>query len=165
MMQLECARPFFTYSDWANAQLLGAAATLQDEALDRRFDMGPGSLRRTLIHIYNGEHVWLRRWQKQRDTAWPSEDEVVGIAVLQQRFEANARERDAFLAALPPGALAAEQVYRDSRGGLFGATLGAMLMQGILHSHHHRAQAVNMVRQVGAGLVELDYMMSVRKMA
>jgi uncharacterized damage-inducible protein DinB len=33
------------------------------------------------------------------------------------------------------------------------------------HSAHHRAQAVNMLRRVNAGLVELDYMYRIRQAA
>jgi uncharacterized damage-inducible protein DinB len=38
-----------------------------------------------------------------------------------------------------------------------------MLLQGALHSKHHQAQAVNILRRLGAAWPELDYMMHVRK--
>jgi uncharacterized damage-inducible protein DinB len=53
--------------------------------------------------------------------------------------------------------------YRDSKGSLFAATLSDMLLQGILHSVHHRAQAVNMVRRLGGAALEMDYMTFVRR--
>lgn len=161
-MDLDHASACFRYSDWANQQLLIAAAPLPPEALDRRFDMGVGSLRRTLLHIYNGEFVWLRRCQNRTETPWPSEDDAVAVSELKRRFAANSQERADFLNGLDTGELRVEQVYRDSRGSLYRATLFAMLIQGFLHSHHHRAQAANMLRSLGAGLVELDFMMIVR---
>ncbi|MGE0480974.1 MAG: DinB family protein [Phycisphaerae bacterium] len=154
----------FRYNDWANTQLLDAAQHLSADRLDRPFEMGVGSLRRSLIHIYNGEHVWLERW-KQRPALWPSESDPTPVAELRTRFAANARERDAFLAALSGDAAEREQVYRDSKGSLFRAPLVDMILQGYNHSTHHRAQAVNMLRQLGAGVVELDYMMSLRQPA
>ena len=39
---------------------------------------------------------------------------------------------------------------------------GDMILQGLVHSIHHRAQAVNMLRQLGLGPPEVDYMTSVR---
>jgi uncharacterized damage-inducible protein DinB len=72
-------------------------------------------------------------------------------------------ERDAFLASLDPGRLDAEQPYRDSRGTLFRATLRRMLLQGIVHSIHHRAQAVNAIRRLGGAAPEVDFIMSVRQ--
>lgn len=162
MIELGTIRRILEYSDWSNEQVLTAAARLGDAQLDQAFDMGPGSLRKTLIHIYNGEAVWLERW-KQREPRWPSESEPTSVSSLADQFAALYRDRDAFLGTLPSGQLAREQVYRDSKGSRFAATLGDMLMQGCNHSIHHRAQAVNMIRRLGGGLVELDYMMRIRK--
>lgn len=154
----------FRYNDWANTRLLDAADPLAGAQLDRPFEMGVGTLRRTLIHIYNGEHVWLQRWQ-QLPARWPSESEPTPITELRARFAANAHERDAFLAALPADAADREQVYRDSKGSLFRAPLLDMILQAYNHSTHHRAQAANMMRRLGAAAVELDYMMSLRQPA
>src|SRR3990172_7723464 len=74
------------YSDWANDQLLRAAGGLTDAQLDHPFEMGPGSLRRTLLHILAGESVWRQRWQGKAEAPWPDESERVGIAALAERF-------------------------------------------------------------------------------
>lgn len=163
MVTIESLTPLFEYNDWADKQLLAAAAKCDDAALDRPFDIGPGSLRRTLLHLYNGEFVWLQRCQGKRETKWPSEAEKTAINTLQQRFDAVWRDRDAFLRTLSSADLGRVTIYRDSKGSEFQAVLSDMLMQALVHSTHHRAQAVNMLRQVGAGLVELDYMMAIRR--
>ncbi len=165
MLNIASAHVFFRYGDWANQQLLAAAGKLTDAQLDQPFDMGPGSLRRTLIHIYNGEHVWLNRWQCRAETPWPSESDPLSVAELGRRFAACAQERDVFVATLTDASLAREITYRDSKGSLFQASLSDMLIQAINHSIHHRAQAVNMLRRLNAGLVELDYMMWRRRPA
>jgi uncharacterized damage-inducible protein DinB len=162
-MTLNASRPLLRYNDRANDEVLRAAGGVPDAALDRLFEMGVGSLRRTLIHIYNGEHVWLSRWRAQAETKWPPEDEPTPIAELAGRFEAHRRARDAYLATLPEAALAEVVTYRDSKGALYKAQRGDMLLQACVHSIHHRAQAANMLRRLGAGLVELDYMMSLRQ--
>lgn len=163
MVTIEGLRPLVEYNDWADRKVLAAASKCDDAALDRPFDMGMGSLRRTLIHLYNGEFVWLQRWQGKRETKWPSEEERVGPQELLGRFEQTWREREAFLRTLAGGDLGRMVVYRDSRGSEFQAALSDMLLQMLVHSTHHRSQAVNMLRQVGAGLVELDYMMALRQ--
>ena len=163
MVTVEGLRPLFEYNDWADRQILAAAVKCDDAALDRRFDMGMGSLRRTLIHLYNGEFVWLQRWQAKRETKWPSEEEKIAAPALLERFEKTWRERDGFLRTQAGGDLGRMVVYRDSKGSEFQAALSDMLLQMLMHSTHHRSQAVNMLRQVGAGLVELDYMMAIRR--
>lgn len=161
-MELKTLQSFLRYSDWANGEILRAASKLSDAQLDQPFDMGPGTLRKTLMHIHDGEAVWLARWQGKTETPWPSEQKL-NTATMTEGFSKTWRQRDAFLGTLKDSDLAKVVTYRDSKGSLFNATLGDMIMQGFTHSTHHRAQAVNMLRRVGAGLVELDYMMSIRK--
>lgn len=155
----------FRYSDWANGQLMSVASPLSDEQLDRPMEIGLGSLQATLKHIFDGESVWLARWQGRGETPWPSYDERPDMAKLGDRFRQTAVQRDAFLKTLTPEDFDRAVIYRDSKGSRFTATLGDMILQGINHSVHHRAQAANILRRVGAGLVELDYMVFVRKQA
>ncbi len=162
MIDLATIRTLLEYTDWSNSRLLEAALPLSDEQLDRPLDIGPGTLRRILIHTFNGEYVWLRRWRGEHETKWPSESDPTPVAALQVAFAANARERDAYLARVFDADLARMQPYRDSKGNPFKAPLGEMLMQGVMHSKHHQAQACNALRRLGAQWPELDYMIRIR---
>ena len=153
------------YNDWANGHILHAAMPLTDEQLDRPFDMGRGTLRRTLLHVWAGEHVWVERWQGHTETPWPDEDERVSVSAVAERFRLVFAGRDSFVSRLTDGDLGRDVTYRDSKGSLFTATLGDMMIQMIVHSTHHRSQAVNMLRRVGAAAPEIDYMMWIRKPA
>ena len=165
MIHLNTLRAFLRYSEWANGQLVHASAGLEDGQLDQSFDIGRGTLRKTLLHIHAGEHIWLQRWQERTETPWPDEDEKASVATIAGRFSTSYAERATFLATLTDGDLERLIAYRDSAGSVFKATLADMVVQGILHSTHHRAQAVNMIRRAGGPGVELDYMMWVRKPA
>jgi uncharacterized damage-inducible protein DinB len=155
----------FKYSDAANRLVLNAAAELAGEVLDREIDIGPkpGSLRRILIHTWNGEFMWLNRWRGNYELKWPPEQLSTPVPKLLAEFEQVWAERDAFLATLTPDRLGLLQRYRDSRGSLFQATLSDMLSQGIVHSIHHRAQAINAIRRLGGTPPEVDYMNLVRQ--
>lgn len=165
MTKTSNARAMFSYNDWADLQLLGAARLLSDAQLDQGFDIGLGTLRRTLKHILDGETVWLARWQGKAETPWPDYETSISVAEMERGFAAAWRERDSFLGRVDADAMARTIVYRDSKGSLFQATLAQMMMQMFVHSTHHRAQAANILRRLGAGLVELDYMMSIRRPA
>lgn len=164
-MELKTLSEFLKYSEWANGELLRASRSLSDAQLDQPFDMGMGCLRRTLIHIHAGEHVWLQRWQGHTETPWPNEHVKTPVADIAAQFAKTYEERATFLAKISDRDLPNPITYRDSKGSLFAATLGDMIMQGVLHSAHHRAQAVNMLRRAAGAAVELDYMMWVRKPA
>jgi len=165
MAGLATFRDLYRYNDWADSAVVSAAAGLSDAALDQSFDMGLGSLRATIKHILDGETVWLARWRGRTETPWPSYDLRPTVAALAEVSRATQAERDAFVAALNEADLSRVIVYRDSRGSLFSASLGDMMMQMFVHSTHHRAQAVNMLRRVGATAPELDYMVWVRRPA
>lgn len=162
-MVLPTVDAFLRYGDWANERILRAAAGLPDEKLDAAFDMGVGTLRRTLIHILAGEAVWIERWQGRAETPWPNQDEPLSVAEIVARLRATHQPRDAFLASLNAQDLSRIVTYRDSLGERFTARLEDMILQMCVHSTHHRAQAVNMLRRLGADAPDLDYMYWVRK--
>lgn len=153
----------FSYSDWSNRQILDRAAKLTDAQLDQTLDIGRGTLRRNLTHTLAGESVWLLRWKQTPEVPWPDESKPWNVPELLASFTKTWAERDAFLGTLTPYQLAREQVYRDSKGSLFSAALGEMVLQGFLHSKHHQAQSVNMLRRVGGEWPEVDYMNRVRR--
>lgn len=165
MIDITTIRTMLEYTDWSTGRLLECAAACGDEQLDRDLQIGPGTLRRILLHTYNGELIWFNRWRGVVENAWPSEGERVPIAELRARFKANAGARDAWLAPLALGDSARVQTYRDSKGTLFEATLGDMLMQGVMHTKHHQAQAVNALKRLGVEWPELDYMYRARRAA
>jgi uncharacterized damage-inducible protein DinB len=163
IMDAGSLQAFLKYNDWADGRVMAEAAHLSDAQLDQIFEIGLGTLRKTVKHICDGEMVWLERWKGHTETSWPPDEEKAGIPALQEKFAATWRDRGAFLQKVSDADLGRLVRYRDSKGSLFDASLGEMIMQGIIHSLHHRAQAVNILRRLGAGLVELDYMMWVRK--
>lgn len=146
------------YSDEMNRRLLAASASFDDAKLDEPMSMGPGTLRKTLVHIYVGEAAWLERWKATPGFKWGSVDQPRTVAEISERSSWLWNDRDNFLATLHPDRLDAEQRYLDSTAGMFSATLHEMILQGIFHSAHHRAQAVNMVRRLGGAIVEVDFM-------
>ncbi len=165
MQTLKPIRSLLSYSDAMNEKILVAAVALSDAQLDQAFDMGMGTLRKTLAHIYVGEMVWLERWQGNTDCKWPPYETTLSPSEILDRCRALIGPRDVFVGSLDATRLAAVQVYRDSRGSLFRAMLLDMILQGITHSTHHRAQAVNMIRRAGGAVVEVDYMYAHREPA
>src|SRR5262245_52262405 len=114
MLDLPTLRVLLDYTDWSTKRLLECAAPVVDSNLDRDLQIGPGTLRQILLHTYNGEFIWFRRWQRIVENPWPSESEPVTIAALAERFAANTAARNIWLASLPPESTAQTQTYRDS---------------------------------------------------
>ncbi len=152
--RLTTLRALFLHNDWARDKLFEAALPLADEALDDPVEMGPGSLRATLEHLCRAERWWLDRWQGSAD---PLTEPEPGIALreLQARFRGIERERNEFLDTRDE----AEQIAcTTDTGDSLRLALSDMMLHVCNHGFHHRAQALNMLRQVGIKGPDIDYL-------
>jgi uncharacterized damage-inducible protein DinB len=153
-----CLQEAFAYNAWANAAILALVETLDDAALDRPFEMGLGSLRATLNHIYAAERIWLDRWKQTPAPTFRSDCTGIPIRQIADELRATHAEHQALLA--PAAAdLAAVIPYSNIKGEPFAAPLGEMMLHVANHGVHHRAQALNMLRQLSVELPKpgLDY--------
>lgn len=132
------------HNRWANDNLIATCRTLSDEQLNQPFDMGVGSLHKTIVHILGAMRGWTdmlaEREQRPRlETQQLSLDNLAAIAAE------SADEFEAIVRGHPIDGAAS-----GSRGGRsFTFTRGAVLTHVTTHGMHHRAQALNMLRQLG----------------
>jgi uncharacterized damage-inducible protein DinB len=162
---LDTIRNYYRYGDWAFYRVVGVASVLSDEGLDRRFEMGVGSLRKTLLHIRDGEQWWYENWTVGPDNAFQDSPETTAVSELRTLFRGIAEQRTAYLAQLSNDDLQ-RVVAAEVRPGLrLGFRLGESLLQLCGHGTHHRAQALNMMRKLGADAPELDYVVWLRETA
>lgn len=152
-------RECFIHLDWARDKLLATAADLTDAQLDRRFDMGAGTLRATLHHLWAAEDIWLQRWMNVPKPPLLEMQPGLTIAALAQQFRETAAQRAQYLAAVGDAGQRQRINYTNTRGETYSYPLGDLMLHVCNHGTHHRAQAVNMLRHVGADLPKpgLDY--------
>jgi uncharacterized damage-inducible protein DinB/uncharacterized protein YciI len=151
---LAVLRELLHYGDWARERVFAAAEPLDAAALDHPFDMGPGTLRKVLQHYYRAERFWYERWRGP--SRFPASDDVPAPRELHRHLRELAVERAAWLETLTPEQLTATHAYPNDAGGTDRLTLRGMLLHVCNHGTHHRAQAVNMLRRLGAVTPELD---------
>ena len=150
MNRLTTLRDLYRHLDWASDRLLAAAEPLDDARLDRPFEMGLGTLRKTLWHVWSAHWLWFKRLGGVSPTALLPDGAGTSVADLR-RFAAEQRaSRDASLNHLPDDALDRDVSYRNTKGEPFGARRGTILLHVCNHAAHHHAQALNMIRHSGA---------------
>src|SRR5579871_2468723 len=59
MNVVELLQRLHQHRAWVNSNLLTAAANLTDERLRSEFQIGQGSIWKSLLHLYAAEYVWL----------------------------------------------------------------------------------------------------------
>lgn len=147
-----------------NRLLLDAASSLSDEDLRRPFDIGQGSLWRTLTHLYAAEFIWIEVFHGNERAVVPGdlpgdlpgnqrgEGGFRSLAELRSRWEELDARWEKYLAGLTAAALD-ETVRRVSTssgsGKRFAARRSDVLLHLSLHAQYTTAQAVNMLRRLG----------------
>jgi len=140
-------RVLVRHDRWATGQVLEACGRLPEAQFGQRFEIGPGSLHDTLTHIIGT----IR-----------SLTETLGGREARPRLEADGQTRtpgelQLLLEESWQGLLAEigrrpveEMVTRRTKDGReLRMTRGAMLAHLMVHGTHHRAQCLNMLRQLG----------------
>ena len=129
---------------WATRNLIEACAALSSEQLHQRFEMGPGSLHDTITHILAAMRGWgdMLAGREQRPRL---EGEQRTPQELLELLDELSDDIEASAAAHP-----VDEEVTGSRGGrTFTFVRGGVLTHVTTHGMHHRAQCLNMLRQLG----------------
>ena len=161
MNAVELLQRLHQHRAWVNSNLLTAVAALSDEQLRSAFQIGQGSVWKSLLHLYAAEMVWLEALLGNEAFLVPGdlpgkipgnqqgEGGVTGLDDLRQKWSALDRRWVGYLAALTPAALEEVVYRRSSLGQRFGTRRGDVLLHVCTHAHYTAAQVINMLRQAG----------------
>ena len=153
----------FEYGDWAFEQVVNNAIQLDDAALDREFEMGQGSIRKNMLHMFDAERWWVTNWNKG-GTPFPSSAESTSMSELKELWAANAAARNAYLEKVDQND--AVRIVEVSFGGPpIRIQVGESAIQLTMHGSHHRAQVVNMFRHCEAPIGDIDLLYGLEHMS
>jgi len=147
-MTLEEVTQLVAFNQWADARFFEAMSQLSAEQYGRDLHSSHGGIHGTLAHIVGVEKGWLRRWQRQPETAAPSLSQMHSLAELRAYWERVCAEMNLFLAALDDRKLQ-ETLETTTLMGTFTAPYWQMIQHVVDHSSYHRGQIVTMLRQLG----------------
>jgi uncharacterized damage-inducible protein DinB len=149
---------------WATSNLLVAAAELSPEQLHATFEIGQGTIWKSLVHLHAAEYVWLETLLGNEQALLTGdlpgqipgnqqgEGRIEGLGELRQRWAEQEKRWVTFLASLTPEALD-EVVYRSrklpDRVDRFGSRRGDALLHVCTHAQYTTAQIMNMLRHCG----------------
>ena len=158
-------RRTYDYLCRSRARVLDAVRTLTPDQHARAFPIGPGSIQKTLTHLLVAEWYYIER-MAQREVApydtWAIRDEtVLDFAALEAAWAAQADTTRAAMAAVRDWDATFEYRVTDDAGTDVIVTCSAMDLctQLALHEVHHRAQVLQMLRQMGVTIAggDLDF--------
>ncbi|GMV25808.1 MAG: hypothetical protein AMXMBFR58_18390 [Phycisphaerae bacterium] len=150
------------HNRWGNATVLGLCERLSREQFHQPFPIGPaerGGLHATLTHVVSAMLRWSDRLA-QRPVRPPIEAARPGFTGpvdyrerTPQELAAIAETAHAALAELKPVVVASPGAIITVAFGdkSYQFTAAAAYIHALTHGHYHRAQCLNMLRQLGVG--------------
>ncbi len=120
-----------------------------------------GSLRKTLLHIHDAEKWWLSNWRGSEEL-FPHSDVTMSLSKLLSSWNEIVEQRVGFVKSTSAEGLAAI-VAANFGAGVAHFRVGESLLQLCGHGTHHRAQASNMLRRLGANSPALDLIVWLRE--
>jgi uncharacterized damage-inducible protein DinB len=133
-----------SHDRWATEKILGACSALSADQFERRFNIGPGSLQDTTTHILGAMRRWgdLLAGREQRARLEGSKCSPAELLKLLDEiasdFAASARKH------------AVDEIVSGVRDGKTYTLPRAVVISHVAtHGMHHRAQCLNMLRQLG----------------
>jgi uncharacterized damage-inducible protein DinB len=164
-------RQLFTYTEWANARVLGAAEKLPADDLLRDVHISHTSILGTLLHIAGADWIWLERWRGRSPVGhdvwagWTPND-ARSLQDVREKWQAVIRERWSYLDTISDADLPRELGYTRFTGEPYSLPLVQQMQHVVNHATLHRGQVVGMIRQFGIAPPPTDllfYLMETRQ--
>ena len=149
------------YGDWAMNRLFDQCRELTDEQLDKDRGMGVGSIRKSLLHIYDAECFWQANWDAP-GVPFPHSPTTTSVAELSKQWRVMSEKKLDALHRIGQSQLG-RGVTVDVGGGPMEFPLSESLLQLSVHGTLHRSQVTNMIRSSGKTPEALDYVVWLRQ--
>jgi uncharacterized damage-inducible protein DinB len=155
---------FSRYNQWANSQLISLFNTMENQLIEQELISSFPSIRKTLLHLWDVETLWLKRLKKEAATEFPSKQFTGSNHVLYQNLLDKSSEFAAFVGAQPAA------YFTEPLEFTFLTTPGQqaqlpmdMILHCCNHQTMHRGQLITMARQLGVTTFpRTDYIIWVR---
>lgn len=133
------------HDHWGTRLILGACEPLSEARFHQRFAMGPGSLHDTLVHIIGAMRAWTDVLHQRDLRPRPEQGPKQTVAQIRTLLDEAAAELSEVARRHPLD----QTVTRTREGKTYTFTRGMVVTHVTTHAMHHRAQCLNMLRQLG----------------
>ena len=139
---------------WANAQLYAACEALTPEQFTQPFEMGTGSLCKNLLHNLDAMRGWTNVLDETPSQPWLDEKEHT-FEEIKALHDPICDEFERAVLRRPFDTV----IVRERGEHSYTFTVGGILTHVTTHSMHHRAQCLNMLRQLGVEKLPMSSVM------
>ncbi|MFT7589134.1 MAG: putative damage-inducible protein DinB [Limisphaerales bacterium] len=150
---IKLIKDYVAYNSWANKKLFGLTDQLQGADFDRELVSSFPTIRKTIVHIWDAESIWLSRLKGSSPIQWPSNNLDRSLPFIEPAIANSEVYRD-YVNKKEASWFDAPCSYSTAEGTIFMKRYGELIMHTMNHSTFHRGQLITMFRQLG--LTELS---------
>jgi len=136
---------YTAYNLWANQQFASWLAESSEELLDMEIESSFNTIRKTLIHIWNAEYVWLKALKNEEMDEPPGKSFEGSKEALFEGLLQQSQDFHQYVSAMDRGQLNGSRMRSNGRE----FSVADMIHHCMNHSTYHRGQLVTMGRQAG----------------
>jgi len=142
-------RLYTSYNVWANKQMGEVAGSLEDFDFDAEVNSSFTSIRKTLLHIWDAEYIWLSRIQELQPKNIPSKFFTGTKDGLIKQLLDTSSAFDEMGACQDILSLERVVEFKLLNGDSSRSKIYEAIMHCMNHSTYHRGQLVTLFRQAG----------------
>lgn len=138
------------YNAWANERMIEVLSLLGEEQIDQHIESSFPSIRKTVLHVWGAEDVWLLRIQGQEKPPFRGMEFSGTFKELLAQWRVSSAQFISVAARLPETMESMPTIrFYNLKGDLCNDPLDAVLQHVFNHSSYHRGQLVTILRQLG----------------
>lgn len=138
-----------SYSLWANGKLAEFIAKADKNIFDSEVKSSFPSLKKTVLHIWDAEYIWLRRLQGESLKDFPSKNFTGNKAHALKGWTDNSKALLDYVVAQGADYGNTSITFKNLKGDEFTNTAEEILMHVVNHGTFHRGQLITMLRTLG----------------
>ncbi|MCC6683708.1 MAG: DinB family protein [Bacteroidia bacterium] len=135
------------YNVWANARI---SEFIKEEWVDIEMKSSFSTIRKTMFHIWDAQHIWLNRLNGLPVTGGPGKTFAGSFKEACSLWALSSKELVAFIESKDESFLLKEISYENLQKVAFTNKVYEIIMQICNHATFHRGQLITMLREAGA---------------
>lgn len=137
---------YTAYNVWANKELAEWLSSASQEQLNKEIESSFSSLKKTVMHIWNAEYIWLRVIKDEPMDGAPMK---IFDGDLEAMFEGWIEASEAFHQHISSMSESELKGVKANKGREGYTAISDMIHHCMNHSTYHRGQLITMGRQIG----------------
>ena len=137
------------FNVWANQKVVEILANVDENTFDTEVKSSFPTIKKTLLHIWDAQLLWLTRLKGGKTPIWPSTEFTGGKEEVLKGLVQSAQDLADFVAQQDQAFLDSTLNYKNMKNIEYNNGVEEILFHIVNHGTFHRGQLITMMRQLG----------------